>query len=56
MDKRERLELYRCQACKAEWPGQAGPTSCPECGWLYVDWLTFSGSDGYGNLLPLSPP
>ena len=35
-----KLAEYRCRRCKHEWSEQTGPTQCPACGRLYVDWLT----------------
>lgn len=32
---------YRCQGCKHEWDQAAGPTQCPKCGHLYLDWLNY---------------
>ena len=31
----------RCQKCGHEWREKPGPTQCPECGHLYIDWLNF---------------
>lgn len=30
---------YRCLDCGHEYLGEPGPTQCPVCGHLYVEWL-----------------
>ena len=33
---------YQCQKCEHKWEeANPGPTECPKCGHLYVDWLNF---------------
>ena len=32
---------YRCRKCKHEYECLAGPTQCPLCQHMYVDWLNY---------------
>ena len=35
------IAKYRCKSCHSEWEDYSGPTECPVCRHLYVDWLNY---------------
>ena len=42
-------EKYRCQECKGEFLGYAGPTTCRMCGSIYIDWLSYVDLPSHTN-------
>jgi Zn-finger nucleic acid-binding protein len=42
----KKTELYRCQKCKKEWADKPGPVTCPACGNVWIDWLTYKKNFG----------
>jgi len=34
---------YKCLKCNYKFESNPGPTSCPNCGHLYIEWLNYRG-------------
>ena len=32
---------FRCLDCGHEYEDEPGPTACPECGHIYVEWVNY---------------
>jgi rubredoxin len=53
------LAQYRCLSCQAVWQQLAGPTDCPNCGDLYVEWTNYeqlANSKGAVTATPSEAP
>jgi Zn finger protein HypA/HybF involved in hydrogenase expression len=35
------LAEFKCMKCKFKWSSNPGPTQCPMCNHLYVEWLNY---------------
>ena len=35
-------EIYHCIACETQFLAPPGPTQCPKCKHIYVEWLTYN--------------
>lgn len=35
------LAEFQCKQCNHEWKENSGPTKCPSCGHLYVNWKNY---------------
>lgn len=46
---KEKSETYRCRACGLVYKEFPGPTQCPKCGGLYIDWINFKQDWEYVN-------
>jgi len=33
--------LYKCLKCNHKYRDELGPTRCPKCGHLYIEWLNY---------------
>ena len=36
------LAKFKCKSCQQEWQSKPGPTQCPFCGGLYIDWVNYA--------------
>ena len=41
------LAKYKCLKCFYEYEDKAGPTKCPRCEHLYVEWLNYEKFESY---------
>jgi hypothetical protein len=48
--KRRVNAKYKCLKCGLEYESDPGPTQCPSCGHLYIDWLNYEYFEKLTNI------
>ena len=39
--KKKPKAIYKCMKCKHRYKGEPGPTHCPKCGHIYIEWINY---------------
>ena len=42
-----KLASYKCLRCTCKYEANPGPTTCPMCGNLYINWINYKDFDIY---------